>query len=163
MRQPAVQTTVMASTHTDQIALRPPTNQINPGLLASDLHNRLQGRTMPSQMSTAQLEDLDETLTGAGEPPSNESCQETVELDDDQSKSRTSTSNISGRAVAPFMARHVPDQYAPRGGLTASNRNPNTKYCYRHRPDLKCRRTADEPLMENLQRVCSMRCAKAAA
>ena len=30
---------------------------------------------------------------------------------------------------------------------------PNTKYCYRHRPDLKCRRQADEPSMEQLQQV----------
>lgn len=69
----------------------------------------------------------------------------------------SSTSKQAGQTVAPFLAKHIPEQYAPLGGLLATadgaQKNPNTKYCYRHRPDLKCRRTADEPSMENLQRV----------
>ncbi|KAI1003953.1 putative E3 ubiquitin ligase complex SCF subunit [Podosphaera aphanis] len=32
-----------------------------------------------------------------------------------------------------------------------SQRNPDTQYCYRHRPESECRRTADEPTMEILQ------------
>jgi hypothetical protein len=63
--------------------------------------------------------------------------------------------------VAPFLARHIPDQYAPMGlrpdqPVDPSNR-ANSRYCYRHRPDLKCRRQADEPVMEQLQQVCSLR------
>jgi hypothetical protein len=68
-----------------------------------------------------------------------------------------STSKQAGKTVAPFLAKHIPEQYAPMGvPLTDSQmrQDPNTKYCYRHRPDSKCRRTADEPTMENLQRVC---------
>lgn len=61
--------------------------------------------------------------------------------------------NISSTTVAPFLAKHIPEQYAPLGQEDKKSQNPNTKYCYRHRPDLKCRRTADEPSMENLQRV----------
>lgn len=59
--------------------------------------------------------------------------------------------------VAPFLAKHIPKQYAPLGSspLQPSEASPaNSKFCYRHRPDLKCRRQADEPSMEHLQRVC---------
>lgn len=58
-------------------------------------------------------------------------------------------------AVAPFLARHIPDQYAPMGRMDergkAKEKDPNTKFCYRHRPDLKCRRKANEPSMDQLQ------------
>ncbi|PWY71867.1 sulfur metabolite repression control protein [Aspergillus eucalypticola CBS 122712] len=68
----------------------------------------------------------------------------------------TATSaKLVGKSVAPFLAKHVPDQYAPLG---SQNREPaalssaNSRYCYRHRPDRKCRRQADEPTMDKLQR-----------
>lgn len=57
--------------------------------------------------------------------------------------------------VAPFLARHIPEQYAPLGNQDQPRRqqekDSNTKYCYRHHPDLKCKRQADEPSMEQLQ------------
>jgi hypothetical protein len=61
--------------------------------------------------------------------------------------------------IAPFLAKHIPSQYAPLGkdtGTTAgpSTKNVNSRYCYRHRPDLKCRRQADELSMDHLQWVC---------
>lgn len=69
----------------------------------------------------------------------------------------SANSRLVEQTVAPFLARHIPDQYAPLGALSASPKpssaNPNTKYCYRHRPDLKCRRQADEPSMDQLQHV----------
>lgn len=65
------------------------------------------------------------------------------------------------RAIAPFLAEHIPEQYAP-GGVhpQPSSRpdEPNTKFCYRHRPDLKCRRQADEPSMDQLQNVGQSNC-----
>ena len=64
---------------------------------------------------------------------------------------------VAGQTVAPFLAKHIPDQYAPLGihdeTRTLPEGSSNTKYCYRHRPDLKCRRQADEPSMEQLQKV----------
>ena len=64
-------------------------------------------------------------------------------------------SRMAGQTVAPFLARHIPEQYAPLGAQPLSeapaNGDANTMYCYRHRPDLKCRRQADEPSMEQLQ------------
>ncbi|KAL1964944.1 hypothetical protein VTN77DRAFT_6297 [Rasamsonia byssochlamydoides] len=69
----------------------------------------------------------------------------------------TAKAKLADENVAPFLARHIPDQYAPMG-LRADKvveqppSNVNSRYCYRHRPDLKCRRQADEPSMDQLQR-----------
>ena len=69
----------------------------------------------------------------------------------------SSTSKLAGQNVAPFLAEHIPNQYAPLGVLerptSSANKDPNSKYCYRHRPDLKCRRQANEPSMDQLQHV----------
>lgn len=70
-----------------------------------------------------------------------------------------STTKMAGQSVAPFLAKHIPDQYAPLGApqsTMTTRKDPNTKFCYRHRPDSKCRRTADEPTMEILQRVSTL-------
>jgi F-box/WD-40 domain protein MET30 len=97
----------------------------------------------------------------AGEPPSQDNC-DAQHAAGDPRIALSSTSKLAGQTVAPFLAKHIPEQYAPLGlqpKPTATmfedpnKKDPNTKYCYRHRPDSKCRRTADEPTMENLQRV----------
>lgn len=81
-----------------------------------------------------------------------EACQ-----DDFENISISASSKQAGQTVAPFLAKHIPEQYAPGGGLDSSGnakiKDPNTKYCYRHRPDLKCRRQANEPSMDQLQHV----------
>ena len=99
--------------------------------------------------------------------PSTSTVQEdSVDADSDSSQSTphyssaatpTTPARLANKNVAPFLAKHIPEQYAPLG-----SRDPelhelskaNSKYCYRHRPDLKCRRQADEPSMDKLQRVC---------
>ncbi|KAL9084394.1 MAG: hypothetical protein Q9165_008108 [Trypethelium subeluteriae] len=70
----------------------------------------------------------------------------------------SSTSKHAGQMVAPFLAEHIPEQYNPFNRPPETSKSPpivqnstNTKYCYRHRPDLKCRRQANEPSMEQLQ------------
>lgn len=69
-------------------------------------------------------------------------------------------SKLAGQQVAPFLAKHIPQQYHPLGGgnsppgpQSSAEPKSNTKYCYRHRPDLKCRRQVDEPSMDELQNV----------
>ncbi|RAL13838.1 F-box/WD repeat-containing protein [Aspergillus homomorphus CBS 101889] len=65
------------------------------------------------------------------------------------------SASLAVNSVAPFLARHVPEQY---GALGPQNKGPvelsgvDSRYCYRHRPDRKCRRQADEPTMDKLQR-----------
>ncbi|KAF2847373.1 sulfur metabolite repression control protein-like protein SconB [Plenodomus tracheiphilus IPT5] len=68
------------------------------------------------------------------------------------------------KMITPYLAHHIPQQYNPLGanGVNAHNHSrddggddshltADTKFCYRHRPDLLCRRQADEPSMEQLQ------------
>jgi F-box/WD-40 domain protein MET30 len=69
-------------------------------------------------------------------------------------------SNQIGKMMTPYLAQHIPHQYNPQGANQDSQDAPrstaNTKYCYRHRPDLLCRRQADEPSMKELQDVCTV-------
>ncbi|TVY30142.1 putative E3 ubiquitin ligase complex SCF subunit [Lachnellula hyalina] len=90
----------------------------------------------------------------AGERPSKDNC-DGEHGGPDATIAISSSSRIAGQTVAPFLAKHIPESYAPMGVAqpnTTSKKDPNTKFCYRHQPDSKCRRTADEPTMENLQR-----------
>ncbi|ORY63378.1 sulfur controller 2 [Pseudomassariella vexata] len=62
-----------------------------------------------------------------------------------------------GQSVTPFLREHIPGIYAPIGKpdipamLSVKNKDPNSKFCYRHRPDSKCRKAADEHKMGELQ------------
>ncbi|EED19784.1 sulfur metabolite repression control protein SconB, putative [Talaromyces stipitatus ATCC 10500] len=66
-----------------------------------------------------------------------------------------SKAKLADENIAPFLAKHIPSQYAPLGADASKTTGPprpmNSRYCYRHRPDLKCRRQADEPSMDHLQ------------
>lgn len=64
---------------------------------------------------------------------------------------------LAKQNVAPFLAKYHPRQYAPlrsEDGTTSVPRTVNAGYCYRHQPDSKCTRQADEQSMHQLQRVC---------
>ena len=83
-------------------------------------------------------------------------------LDDASAHNETPTTlaqnNREDKNVAPFLAKHIRDQYSPMNrprpmDQPGRGKNPNSRYCYRHRPDLKCRRQADEPSMDQMQRV----------
>jgi len=63
----------------------------------------------------------------------------------------SSTGEMAKQAVAPFLHKHIPAQYNPQGDRPQTANS--TKYCYRHRPDMKCRRQVNEPSMEQLQHV----------
>ncbi|TGO33687.1 hypothetical protein BHYA_0232g00140 [Botrytis hyacinthi] len=100
-------------------------------------------------------ENLDTDIVESIEPLSMEDNCRADHDHSDPTITISSTSKLAGQTVAPFLAKHIPVQYAPFGppqATSISRKDPNTKYCYRHRPDSKCRRTADEPTMENLQR-----------
>ena len=61
----------------------------------------------------------------------------------------------SAQTIAPFLTRHIPEQYNALANQVQGQpvNRTDTKYCYRHHPDLKCRRQADEPTMDLLQNV----------
>lgn len=77
----------------------------------------------------------------------------------ERSRSLNSVTNMSssliGKTVTPFLKEHIPSIYAPVGKHQneeiAKEKEPNTRYCYRHRPDSKCRRAADEAKMVMIQ------------
>jgi F-box/WD-40 domain protein MET30 len=73
-------------------------------------------------------------------------------VEDDERKSKK-----MGELITPYLARHIPPQYNPLGGDRDGRDVPqspaNTKFCYRHRPDMLCRREADGPTMDELQAV----------
>lgn len=74
------------------------------------------------------------------------------ELDDSMPQS---TPDDSALKISPFLTRHIPEQYnalQSQVRIRPVNRS-DTKFCYRHHPDLKCRRQADEPTMDLLQNV----------
>lgn len=85
---------------------------------------------------------------------------ESHQLTDDHTNQERAISKakLADENIAPFLAKHIPSQYAPLGTDTSKSAGPppkymNSRYCYRHRPDLKCRRQADEPSMDHLQWV----------
>jgi F-box and WD-40 domain protein MET30 len=144
----------MASTHTDKLAVRQSVEVPNDRLPDDFLKNpRWQA------IETASKAGVNMDLTDrveAGDPPTHDNCDGDHNNEFDPRITISSTSKMAGQTVAPFLAKHIPDQYAPlpkAQPATTSKKDANTKYCYRHRPDSKCRRTADEPTMENLQRV----------
>lgn len=69
---------------------------------------------------------------------------------EDAEKSKKIGDMISSQ-IPTYLAEHVPRQYNPLGGGGREGQTGNTKYCYRHRPDLLCRQQADEPSMEQIQ------------
>jgi len=149
--------TGMASTHTDKFALRQSV-EVPVDHPVEDISNYARVMTI-EEMSSESGVNMDFEVEGpveAGEPPTQDNCDENHNNEFDPIITLSSTSKMAGQTVAPFLAKHIPDQYAPLPKVpltTTSRKDPNTKYCYRHRPDSKCRRTADEPTMENLQRV----------
>ncbi len=64
---------------------------------------------------------------------------------------------LLGQAIAPFLKDHIPGIYAPAAKTdlaaeaNSESQDVNSKYCYRHRPDSKCRRAADESKMIMIQ------------
>lgn len=83
------------------------------------------------------------------------------EESEDKSRLANMPSTLVGQAVTPFLKEHVPNLYAPVSKIEASHarnfttlpKNFNSKYCYRHRPDSKCRKAADEDKMAMIQTV----------
>ncbi|KAF4119324.1 F-box and WD-40 domain protein MET30 [Geosmithia morbida] len=98
--------------------------------------------------------------------PSKENCdRRRPEDEEDASRFVKMRGDLVGKHVSPFLKEHIPGQYAPVGKQQADDaaddtkdsaavqaKDPNTRFCYRHRPDSKCRRAADETKMGMIQR-----------
>ncbi|KAI1172152.1 quinon protein alcohol dehydrogenase-like superfamily [Nemania sp. FL0916] len=90
--------------------------------------------------------------------PSKENCDRRRPGEDDVSRLPNISQQSMSQSVTPFLREHIPSLYAPIGKpdlpsmVNLKNKDPNSKYCYRHRPDSKCRRAADESKMAVIQR-----------
>ncbi|KAJ5224006.1 E3 ubiquitin ligase complex SCF subunit sconB [Penicillium chermesinum] len=71
-----------------------------------------------------------------------------------QTDTSENLAEMAKKKVAPFLIKHQPRQYAPLtsdDGTLTIPRSVNSGYCYRHKPDSKCSRQADEQSMRQLQ------------
>lgn len=86
-----------------------------------------------------------------------DNCDRRRPQEEDNSRLKKMSSDLAGKAVSPFLKEHIPGLYAPVGKAAIDDvsavKDPNTRYCYRHRPDSKCRRAADETKMGFIQRA----------
>ncbi|KAI1406089.1 WD40 repeat-like protein [Hypoxylon fuscum] len=94
----------------------------------------------------------------ANTKPTRDNCdRRRPEEREDSSRLPNMSQQLMGQSVTPFLREHIPGSYAPLGkpdlpSMTAlKTKDPNSKYCYRHRPDSKCRRAADESKMAQIQ------------
>lgn len=109
------------------------------------------GRTQPPPTVTKSIEDTNMK-------PSRENCDRRRPGEDDVSRLPNISQQSMSQSVTPFLREHIPSLYAPIGKpdlpsmANLKTKDPNSKYCYRHRPDSKCRRAADESKMALIQR-----------
>lgn len=127
----------------------------------SDDNAYLQLNQKPATLSTIRTQQPLPAPKLAEEPsmkPSRENCDRRRPGEDASRLPNISQQSMS-QSVTPFLREHIPSLYAPIGKpdlpsmVSLKNKDPNSKYCYRHRPDSKCRRAADESKMALIQRV----------
>lgn len=90
-----------------------------------------------------------------------QNCDRRRPEEDDHSRLDRMSADLVGKTVTPFLREHVPGLYAPVSKIDSVEKDEtktpsidtNSRYCYRHRPDSKCRRAADESKMAKIQSV----------
>lgn len=123
--------------------------------------------------NTEDLRSTDPTFEGLRDPspdhtasqqPSRDNCDRRRPQEEDNTRLKKMSSQLMVKTVSPFLKEHIPGLYAPVGKDNAKTgtqspaswtrmKDPNTRFCYRHRPDSKCRRAADETKMGFIQSV----------
>ncbi|GAO13089.1 uncharacterized protein UV8b_03467 [Ustilaginoidea virens] len=129
----------------------------------------LSSNTQDHEWSIPSPDGLDVTSSpddpGGAQQPSRDNCDRRRPQEEDNSRLKKMASELVVKTVSPFLKEHIPGLYAPIGKDTVKTSaknptttwarvkdpNPNTKFCYRHRPDSKCRRAADETKMGFIQ------------
>ncbi|KXJ88904.1 quinon protein alcohol dehydrogenase-like superfamily [Microdochium bolleyi] len=91
-----------------------------------------------------------------GNKPSRDNCDRRRPGDGDTHRLPTMSESLMSKSVTPFLREHIPTIYAPVGKpgntiVNSARKDPNSKFCYRHRPDSKCRKAADESKMAVIQ------------
>lgn len=141
----------------------PPTRDDNHALPDDDVLSRRVGSSdgARSSLKTADTPPTDrESSAESGGLNKDQNCKRVRPEEEDRQRSASGvismSSTLISRTVTPFLKEHIPSLYAPIGKPgneeTTKAKDPNTRYCYRHRPDSKCRRAADEAKMIMIQR-----------
>ncbi|KAF5020962.1 hypothetical protein F66182_7008 [Fusarium sp. NRRL 66182] len=129
--------------------------------------------TLPPQGDSLSLTDVDVDVdtehdleTHTQQQPSKNNCDRHRSDQEINPRLVKMPSELVGKTVSPFLKEHIPGLYAPFGKAktamplspspnnpnpTLRKKDPNSKFCYRHRPDSKCRRAADESKMGFIQ------------
>jgi F-box and WD-40 domain protein MET30 len=137
-----------STTRRDGILLRVDDDEQRQGLPASL-------KTSPALGESSSATD---TASSQQHPPSRDNCDRRRPDEEDNSRLVNMTTQLLGKTVTPFLREHIPGIYAPIGKPELlpgfrQEKKPNSKFCYRHRPDAKCRRAADESKMAMIQSV----------
>jgi hypothetical protein len=121
--------------------------------------------TSPPQTEDGEIESASEVNGTAFNKLLNCDRRRPEEEQEDKSRLVNMSSSLAGKTVTPFLREHVPSLYAPVSKIESAYPNEpsrqkeyNSKYCYRHRPDSKCRKAADENKMAMIQSVCRSVC-----
>lgn len=165
------------STHPTAIPRRPslannamPLNSSKQQYQLANVHPRPQYPTTPPATDDGQVEASAATLDRSRLKELNCERRRPEEEAEDKSRLSNMPSALVNQTVTPFLKEHVPTLYAPISKLETANalsttepsvHSWNSKYCYRHRPDSKCRKAADEDKMAMIQTVscCCCSCA----
>ncbi len=97
------------------------------------------------------------TTTSTSQANTEQDCDRRRPGEENTQSRLTMSSQLMSKTVTPFLKDHIPGLYSPlskRGtieGMERQNKDPNSRYCYRHRPDIKCHRAADESKMVRIQ------------
>jgi F-box/WD-40 domain protein MET30 len=125
--------------------------------LTSSRHNDTPRRVNDVDSSSMSLQVESSEVSSNLHPISNRNHDRIRPEDDDRSRLTNMSPTLISKTVTPFLREYIPGAYAPIGKPENQEisriQDPNSKYCYRHRPDLKCRRAADETKMVKIQSV----------
>ncbi|CAI4218032.1 unnamed protein product [Parascedosporium putredinis] len=98
-------------------------------------------------------------MPSAVDQPSRDNCDRRRRQHPSSSRLSNVAPELVGKAVTPFLRDHIPTALGKSQHLQTSSsmevsldQSKTTKFCYRHQPDAKCRKVADETKMAMIQR-----------
>lgn len=160
-----------ARTHRIEVDMSPPTSSDAAALASSGHENDVDSQHQHHRQHSASAHSASNSTHAQHSPPhphpSRDNCDRRRPAEEEHSRLKKMPSALVGKTVSPFLKEHIPGIYAPVGKdfkdqdessaspQSTIPRDGNTRFCYRHRPDSKCRRTADETKMGMIQRVSS--------
>lgn len=128
---------------------------------STEIHHKrsssLSRHSLPSPSSIASFP-ADDDDADDGQRPTRNHCDRRRPDGEEISRMPVMSQQLAGQAVTPFLREHISGLHAPFGkphftvARQSNTKDSNSKFCYRHRPDSKCRRAADESKMDVIQR-----------